>query len=404
MRTVSRQFVIAMLATTALWCPVGMAQTPTHFVFTNDQFASLNTTTFFSASGTAANPALDLITILDTGGQGATFSAPAQVQVVVAEGDRNACLFLVDGGSSDVDAMDIRAGHQGNVGTFKGGSGDDGGSFGMSETTTGRRIYAAFTGSDTIASFSIRNGCGLVYLGSVSAQGLNGGAPLGLASHGNIMVVAYGDGSIESFNIQGSVPVSNGDLQLTTGYTDGNGGSAAGVQISSDGHFAIFADATASYTEAEVSKITSGKLTTTIDYGGQNAVNGSLGAGQNSNFAWLSPNEKLVYISNTYSGQVSGVNFDSTTGVLSYGCISGVLKGFGNNFLYPAGMATAGTTGTGGVVWVAEYERGPAAYIGMVTVGSSGGKCTLTEAPNSPAEGSETDGLESIATSPPRPF
>ena len=101
----------------------------------------------------------------------------------------------------------------------------------MAETTTGHRVYAAFTGSDTIASFKIQNGCGLVYLGSVSAKGLNGGAPLGLASHGNIMVVTYGDGSIESFNIQGTVPVSNGDLQVTTGYTDGNGGSAAGVQI-----------------------------------------------------------------------------------------------------------------------------------------------------------------------------
>jgi len=404
MRTVSKQFVIAMLAATALWCPAGMAQAGKHFVFTNDQFSSDNSTTIFEASGTPANPNLGIVTVIDTGGLGATFSAPAQVQAVVVQGDGNECLFLVDGGSSDVDAMDLLAGHRSNVGTFKGGSGDDGGFFGMAETTTRHRVYAAFTGSDTIASFEIQNGCGLVYLGSVSAQGLNGGAPLGLASHGNIMVVTYGDGSIESFNIQGAVPVSNGDLQLSTGYTDGNGGSAAGVQITSDGHYAIFADATGSFTEAEVSNISSGKLTTTIDYGGQNAVNGSLGAGQNSNFAWLSPNEELVYISNTYSGQVSGVNFDSTTGVLSYGCISSVLKGFGTNFLFPTGMATANTTGTGSVVWVAEYAPVPAGYIGMLTVGSSNGKCTLTEDPNSPAEEAETEGLESIAAFPPRPF
>lgn len=406
MNTVFKQFLIAIVAaaTAALWCPTGMAQAGRHFVFTNDQFAGLNSTTVFEASGTAANPNLGLVTVIDTGGAGAPLSAPAQVQAVVAAGDDNDCLFLVDGGSSDVDAMDIRPGQQVNVGTFKGGSGDDGGFFGMAETTTGHRVYAAFTGSDTIASFNIQNGCGLTYLGSVSALGLNGGAPLGLASRGKIMVVTYGDGSIESFNIQGKVPVSNGDLQLTTGFTDGNGGSAAGVQITSDGHSAIFADATGSFTEAEVSKITSGKLTTTIDYGGQNAVNGSLGAGQNSNFAWLSPNEKLVYISNTYSGQVTGVNFDSATGVLSYGCISGVLKGFGTNFIFPAGLATAGTTTTGGVVWVAEYASAPAGYIGMLTVGSSSGKCTLTEAPNSPAEEAETDGLESIAAFPPRPF
>jgi hypothetical protein len=381
-----------------------MAQTSKHFVFTNDQFSSGNSTTLFEASGTPANPNLGIFTVIDTGGLGATFSAPAQVQVIVAEGDGTQCLFLVDGGSNDVDAMDLTAGHRENVGTFKGGSGDDGGFFGMALTTTGRHVYAAFTGSSTIATYKITSGCSLTYIGSINASGINGGPPLGIAAHGSIMVITYGDGSIESFNIQGALPVSNGDLQLTTGFTDGNGGSAAGVQITSDSHYAVFADATAAATELEVSDISSGKLASTIDYGGQNAVNGSLGAGQNSNFAWLSPDETLVYVSNTYSGQVTGVKFNRTTGILSYGCISGVLKGFGTNFLYPAGLATANTAGNGAVVWVAEYASAPAAYIGMVTVGASGGTCTLSEAPNSPAEEAESDGLESIAAFPPRPF
>jgi len=404
MKFITNRFLIAIAAAaTTLWCPAGMAQAPNHHVFTNDQVSSGNTTSIYVADGTAGKPKLTLVTIIDTGGLGATLSAPAQVQVVSAEADGNNCLFLVDGGSSDVAAGDIRTGHRVDAGTFKGGSGDDGGFFGMSLTTTGHHVYAAFTGSDTIASFSIQSSCGLTYLGSVSAERLNGGAPLGLASTGYIMVVTYGDGSIESFNIQGAVPVSNGDVQLTTGFTDGNGGSAAGVQISSDGHFAIFADATGSFTEAEVSDMSSGKLTTTIDYGGQNAVNGSLGAGQNSNFAWLSPNEKLVYISNTYSGQVTGVNFNAMTGVLSYGCISGVLKGFGTNFLFPAGLATVRGY-MGDDIWVAEYSSQPPSYIGMVSVGEYGGQCVLSETSTSPVADAQSAGLESIAAVPPRPF
>ena len=69
---------------------------------------------------------------------------------------------------------------------------------------------------------------------------------------------------------------------------------------------------------------------------------------------------------------------------------------------YTASLAFEQTTGTGGMVYVAEF--GAPSSIGEIEVTSSGGKCTLTESSKSPIADPNSPGLLSIGAFPPRPF
>ena len=52
---------------------------------------------------------------------------------------------------------------------------------------------------------------------------------------------------------------------------------------------------------------------------------------------------------------VTAAFFDKSTGKLSKGCVSRPLKGFDADWSYVASLALDQTTGTGGVLYVAEY-------------------------------------------------
>jgi len=223
-------------------------------------------------------------------------------------------------------------------------------------------------------------------------MGLQGGAIDGMVTHGNTMVTTYDDGSIESFNISAGMPVSNGDEQNSTGSHGGNA-YPNGIDITQDGHYAIFGD-TATSTIVEVSDISSGKLTPTIVY--------RLGNGISSSNIMLSPDETLLYISNTQGDRITAAFFDKSTGKLSKGCASNGLKGYVTDWSYLGALALETTTGTGGVVYVAEF--GAPSSIGMVNVESAGGKCTMKESSKSPAADPNSQGLLSIGVFPPRPF
>jgi hypothetical protein len=116
----------------------------------------------------------------------------------------------------------------------------------------------------------------------------------------------------------------------------------------------------------------------------------------------LSPDETLLYISNTQGDRITAAFFDKSTGVLTKGCSSGTLKGYVTDWSYLGSLGLDATTGTGGVVYVAEY--GAPSSIGMINVKSSGGKCTLKESSQSPVADPNSQGLLSIGVFPPRPF
>jgi len=213
-----------------------------------------------------------------------------------------------------------------------------------------------------------------------------------MAVHGNLLVATYGDGSIESFDVSAGVPVSNGDEQNSTGSRGGNA-YPNGIDITQDGHYAIFGD-TATSTIVEVSDISSGKLTPTVVY--------HLGNGISSSNILLSPDETLLYISNTQGYNITAAFFDKSTGQLSKGCVSSNLKGFVTDWTYLGALALENTTGTGGVVYAAEF--GAPSSIAEIQVTSAGGKCTLKESSKSPVTDPDSPGLLSIGAFPPRPF
>lgn len=314
------------------------------------------------------------------------------------------CIFVANSEANSVTALSLRT--QAILGSFASTKDDGGRSMGI--VANDQYVYATFVESRTLATFKINPGCQLAYVTNLVTQGLNGGAINGMALHGNMLVAAYGDGSIQSFNVQQGPPVSNQDEQNSSGYTDGNDGEPEGVDITADGRFAIFGDFTGYHSEVEVSDISSGKLKRTVDFGGKNHINGSLGSADNSPIVWLSPDETLLYISNSTSGQVTAAKFDKATGVVREGCTSGPLKGYPDDWYFTFQMATGTTSGTGSPLYVVEQGFHPQqfidSYIGVVDVTEDGDTCELTESANSEVLDAHSQVLSSFAAYPPRPF
>lgn len=299
------------------------------------------------------------------------------------------CAYFSVAISEQISTVNIKT--QQFVGGYLASSTDTGFDNGIGLVNNGTYLYASFSTSSTLATFAIEPGCGLQYLSSIPVDGLQLGSAKGMAVHGNLLVVAYGDGSIQSFNISGGVPVSNNDLQEATGFSTDR--YPNGVDITQDGHYAIFGDMSTTST-IEVSDISSGKITKTVLY--------NLGTAANSNNVLLSPDETLLYVINNSTGQVSAAFFDKATGKVTPGCVSAPLSGFFTNWVFLASPVTQLTTGTGSVLYVAEY--GAPGGIGVLNVASSAGKCTLTETSFSPVADPNSSSLLSIAVFPPRTF
>jgi hypothetical protein len=360
----------------------------THLVITNDDVPSGNTATFYAINSKGG---LRKKRDVSTGGTGLGGGYFGTGRVNVIHSKSQHCAYVSDATSNDVAGIDVLKLKL--TGTFKASSGDSGAVDGIGLAITGQHLYAGFTGSNTIATYKVLSGCKLEFENDISASGLNGGAIDGMAANGKILVVAYDDGSIESFNIAKGSPVSNGDEQLSTGSSAGN--YPGGVDISQDGHFAIFGDTSATAV-VEISDISSGKLTSTVAY--------TVGTG-NSNNVRLSPDESLIYIANNSSGQVSAAFFNAVTGGVITGCTSNVLLNFNSTWFYTSGLVSELNTGTGNVLYVAEWGQPSSIGILNVSKGTAPAPtCTLTETSFSPAADPNSQGLLSIGAYPPRTF
>lgn len=361
----------------------------TSYLITNDDLppkiaATAGTVFTIASDGTPQNPAK--VTLGGAGAAGGYFTAN---RVSVLQNSSDACAYLSLGGAGEIGGVEIQALQ--DIGNFSGSSTDIGIDNGIGLVNNGTYLYASYSSSDTIATFAVLPGCSLNFLGDISPLGKNSGNVKGMAVHGNMLVVAYGDGSIESFNVSAGLPVSNGDLQNATGYFTSR--YPAGVDITADGHYAIFGDQSTT-TTVEVSDISSGKLTKTVLY--------NVGAAGDATSIYLSPDETLLYIANTSVGKVTAAFFNASTGKVSRGCTSAKLKGFDTNWVFLSSPVTELNTGTGSVLYLAEY--GAFSGIAIVDVRSSGGKCTLTETAASPVIDPDSTTLLSIGVYPPRQF
>ncbi|MGO4882011.1 MAG: hypothetical protein ACLP59_14455 [Bryobacteraceae bacterium] len=204
------KFVLAAtltLATLFPLCQPGRAQevkSVKRYLITNDN-STANTATFYRIEGTPTAPTLHLLTTAGTGGSGAGGSNTAAKPVVVTKVGDDACAYVSNINSNNVTGFLISK--QQYAGIFS-GSTSDVGLGGLA--TNGMYLYANFSSADSIATFQTA-GCGLSFIGDLSTK--SGGSVSDMALHGNLLVVTYGDGYIESFNTSAGVPVSNGDLQ-----------------------------------------------------------------------------------------------------------------------------------------------------------------------------------------------
>jgi 6-phosphogluconolactonase (cycloisomerase 2 family) len=376
-----------------LWAASGPvpAATGPHYVVTNDDAAPffVSGVTVYSVDTTGL---LTLQQQVSTGGSGIGGGYFSANRVTVLDTGSTACIYASEAFKGDILGIVVSTLQIG--GSAFGSVTDTGLSNGIGLAVNQQYLYASFTDSSTIGTFQVLPGCGLSFLNDVTASGLKRGVIAGMAIHGNVMIVTYDDGSIESFDIANGTPISNGDKQNSTAYVSSQGATYPNsIDITEDGHYALFGD-TATSTVVEVSDISSGKLTKTIVY--------TLGPAINSSNIMLSPDETLLYITNTQGDSVTAAFFNASTGQLTAGCTSSPLRNYVSSWSYLASLGFENTTGTGGVLYVAEFGSGSG--IAMIAVTSSAGQCTLTEMQNSPVADPNSTALLSIATYPPRSF
>jgi 6-phosphogluconolactonase (cycloisomerase 2 family) len=339
-----------------------------------------------------SNGLLTLKQLVQTGGSGIGGGYFSANRVAVLDTATAQCVYASQATNGNILGIDVNTLQIG--GNVSGSITDTGTTNGIGLVMNAQYLYASFTDSSTIGTFQVQPGCSLTFVNDLPVLGLQGGIVTAMTIHGSLMVVTYNDGSIESFNISSGTPVSNGDKQNSTAYLRSSGAIYPnGIDITQDGHFALFGD-TATSTSVEVSDISSGKLTKTVQYNLGNVIS--------SSNIMLSPDETLLYITNTQGDRITAAFFDSSTGKVSRGCTSARLKNYVSNFSYLASLGMQTTTGTGGVLYVAEF--GTTSAIAMMNVTSSNGRCTLTEMSNSPVADPNSAALLSIATFPPRSF
>jgi len=367
---------------------------PPVYVITNDDGTLHSYATFYVAGGMQGDPTLSYLENINTHGFGIGGGFFGTPRLAMLPSSSAQCLYVSNASSGDIAAMDISTLQL--VGNFLGSTNDNGTSNGIGMVLNQNYLYAGYSLSNTIATFSVGAGCQLSFLGDITVTPLNGGWIAGMALNGNMLVVTYIDGSIESFNTANGIPISNNDKQNAAGFASAY--FPDGVDITQDGHYAIFADA-AVPTTVEVSDLSSGKLGPTIPYLVSEPTN-VIGPGVNSATVRLSPDQSLLYIGNSQSGTVSAAFFDKNTGKISPGCASKQLKNFYNPWSYIGALATRDTGGTGTVLYAAEFGSS----IGILNVTSTGTTCTLTESASSPVTDESSPGLLSIEVFPPRPF
>jgi hypothetical protein len=257
---------------------------------------------------------------------------------------------------------------------------------GIGLAASGNRLYANFAGANSIGAFRIEPDCQLRFLGDVTVRGLSGGTATSLAARGNMMVLAYTDGSAETFDIANDLPVSHDDARYTASRDDDF--TPGAVAITSDGHKAIFGGAS-TITRVQVADLATGRLGATKLY--------TLAGAWNAGSIRLGPDETMLYISNSSAGRVTAAFFDKHTGTLRPGCVSPPLRGFYKDFT----QVGAAAIGAGGLLYIPEFNAGGKSAIATLHLSKTVTGCALQETAASPTPSGPASALLSIAISPP---
>jgi hypothetical protein len=427
--------VVSLFAVTFALFPVALHAQRWVYVNDNNSTTNANTVTGFS-NVPAATLTLIPGTPWATGGtgRGNYFALQNQALYTLGTPAGTACLFISDpspgtgfpNGDIAVFTVNTVTGALVQAAPFRyvSPNGFSGNAVGIPLATGGKTLYAGWTLSKWIEVWAIGVttnpfNCKLTYRHKVAAAGVAGGRIDGMRESPNFktLVVAYGDGSIESFTTVGygitktpcAVPINS------TGFVDGNNGYPAGVDIAKDSQYAVFGDSTPSgtnVTELETARLPITCATLTKDFGGPIVASGTnLGPGKVSNNVWLSPDGSFIYVANNDSGQVTTIDYNEGANTMALAGAAPplckalhtnptLLKGYFNPWSYDVGIQTSLTSGTGTRLYVAEY--GSPSSVALLKVDAAG--CTEEE-PGSPfADINSNSGAMSLNAWPPRPF
>jgi hypothetical protein len=360
---------------------------PPYVIVNDDQSFPSTGVSFFAVSPNGGLTRAGQVATVGTGIGGGFFGAN---RIKVLSTANQACVFASEAGTGDVVGININTLTVG--GSAAGSQSDTGAGNGIGLALNDQYLYAGFSDSNTIGTFKILSGCGLMFVNGNAVAGVENGFINGMAVRGDVLVVTYTDGTIESFDIGTGPPISRGDKQLSTETVRSKGATFPNsVDITSDGRFAIFGD-TSTACVVETSEISSGKLAKTRVYRSSESISSST--------VMLSPDESLLYVVNTQGDSVSALFFNKVRGTLAAGCTSDPIRGHSSNWSYLAGIALQQSTGNGGGMYVAEFPTG----IARMNLKVKGTTCSWHEAVHSPTEDRLAAGLLSIGSYPPRSF
>ena len=357
---------LAILLLSGVWL-----QGQTRYIATNDDsaFPFLTGVSFFAIGPTGA---LTFQQDVPTGGFGIGGGYFGANRVVAASDGSENCVYASEAGDGEIVGISVETLTVG--GSATGSSTDTGTSNGIGLLVENGYLYASFTDSNTIGTFKIESGCGLMFIDDTDVKGLNGGVINAMAAQGHILVASFTDGSIESFDLSSGTPVSNGDEQISSAAVRFAFATYPNqVEITKDGHFAIFGDTSTSMV-VEVSDLSSGVLSKTVVYASNRGISSST--------IRLSPDESVLYVVNTQGDGVTAYFLNSNTGALTYGCRSGPIRGQSASWSYLANARLRDQTGNGGAIYVAEFGSVPG--IALINFTASSNSCTLQEGAGSP--------------------
>jgi hypothetical protein len=192
-----RFFLVFGLAGMLLaFCPLSFAG---FHVMTNDDNcgATGNTSTTYQLEENTG--ILKLTKVSKTGGEGNCGGYFTQGGVGLAQDDH--CVFVFDGGSSDIASFEIpgmtKVGNYSNVAL----NGTGGGS--VVETANKKFLYATYGGSENIGAWSVSTSCALTFIGSyVPSVGPDDYAGIQVTQNGRALLIsATNHGAVEMFSI-----------------------------------------------------------------------------------------------------------------------------------------------------------------------------------------------------------
>ncbi len=155
--------VFGLAATLLAFCPLSFAG---FHVMTNDDncsAASNTSTTYQLAENTGI---LSLTKVTKTGGRGTCGGYFSQGGVGLSQDDH--CVFVFDGGSSDIASFQIpgmtKIGNYSNLAVNGAGGGS------VVEASNKKFLYATYGGSENIGAWSVGTNCALTFIGSYQAS------------------------------------------------------------------------------------------------------------------------------------------------------------------------------------------------------------------------------------------